>query len=393
MLASVTSVMRGWIARPIRDLGSGSRLRALSLSLILGISCSGPASEVSTRHPTAQNLIAPDGVVRVVYDTVMVIDSLIEAFADRIRDAKINHEIGRADGDPRYVFSAVEDVAIDGFGRVVVLDSRLNEVRVFENDGTHRFDYSSTAPGPDQLRAPFGVEMLSPQRPVILDRGRLLRQFSSMGDRWVPVTTTPLPVVPEGVCLSQGNVVVRGWTPEGVLHVLDSTGTTRAFGEAYVDPNATVRSQLSDGMLGCSRSGILIEALEYVPIVRAHSASGKLLWTLRLDSFQSMEISVRTSPATSISYEMGAPFDIPVALVPIDAELFVLQIARLQRGENATKVLGIRTYLLTSRGAARYVTSHLPVIGAARLPFLYGMSNDPFSRILVLKVPEASRAK
>lgn len=77
--------------------------------------------------------------------------------------------IGAREGDGPDVFGSVADVAVEAErGRIHVLDSQADEVRVFDADGAHVSTLGGTGEGPGELANPMGL---------VLD---------SEGNLWVP---------------------------------------------------------------------------------------------------------------------------------------------------------------------------------------------------------------
>ncbi len=65
--------------------------------------------------------------------------------------------IGRATGDERYLFGDVRDLAVDGMGRVWVLDNQSRELRVFGSAGDHVRSIGGDGEGPGEFRNPNGI--------------------------------------------------------------------------------------------------------------------------------------------------------------------------------------------------------------------------------------------
>ena len=66
-------------------------------------------------------------------------------------EGTIDLEIGQVDGDDPYLFSAIQDVAADEQGRVIVADRQSMEIRVFEPDGTFAFHFGGPGEGPGEF--------------------------------------------------------------------------------------------------------------------------------------------------------------------------------------------------------------------------------------------------
>lgn len=62
--------------------------------------------------------------------------------------------IGSVDGEDAYVFGRVSGLAMDDAGRIYVADLHAHEVRVFDDEGEHRFTIGRRGGGPGELSSP-----------------------------------------------------------------------------------------------------------------------------------------------------------------------------------------------------------------------------------------------
>lgn len=79
--------------------------------------------------------------------------------------------IGTIEGDGPETFGRIAALAVDGRGRIHVLDQRAREVRVFGPDGAHVRTVGSSGEGPGELRNPFGLTVGSDDTIWIVDPG------------------------------------------------------------------------------------------------------------------------------------------------------------------------------------------------------------------------------
>ena len=79
--------------------------------------------------------------------------------------------IGRVDGQGPDVFGQIRGLAVDALGRVHVLDSQANEVRVFTPDGAHLRTLGGSGNGPGELSGPFGLGIDGSDRIWVADSG------------------------------------------------------------------------------------------------------------------------------------------------------------------------------------------------------------------------------
>jgi len=79
--------------------------------------------------------------------------------------------IGRVDGQGPDVFGQIRGLAVDALGRVHVLDSQADEVRVFTPDGGHLRTLGGSGNGPGELSGPFGLGIDGSERIWVADSG------------------------------------------------------------------------------------------------------------------------------------------------------------------------------------------------------------------------------
>lgn len=68
-------------------------------------------------------------------------------------------------------FSRVNDLAVDGWGRVFVLDADLHQVQLFDSDGSFLRRFGREGEGPGELASPHGLALHPGGRVWVLDLG------------------------------------------------------------------------------------------------------------------------------------------------------------------------------------------------------------------------------
>jgi hypothetical protein len=125
--------------------------------------------------------------------------------------------IGALEGDGPELFGEIGDVAVDGEGRIYVLEEQAHEIRVFGPDGSHLRTIGRQGGGPGELNVPFGGE-------IEFDPTGRLVVHNSMNRRWEIFT-------PEGESVGStpiqtsyfGSSTVRG--TDGALYMRDGVRT------------------------------------------------------------------------------------------------------------------------------------------------------------------------
>ena len=169
--------------------------------------------------------------------------------------------IGRLDGPEEYLFGSIYNVAVDDDGRVYVLDGQVQQVRVFDSEGTHLETMSRRGQGPGELNNAMSVAALPDGRVVAHDLGDMMIKVVGPGDaerdHWAsPAGAVVLPVKPLRIdrngrilvmsagTAASGDVVeyVRVMAPGGEL--LDSLSPP---GVGFEPPSLEVRLSIPIG--------------------------------------------------------------------------------------------------------------------------------------------------
>src|SRR5690606_26641798 len=65
--------------------------------------------------------------------------------------------IGSVDGAGPTKFGQIKAIAVESAGRIIVLDSQAQEIRVFDRDGQHLATYGGKGGGPGEFQNAFGL--------------------------------------------------------------------------------------------------------------------------------------------------------------------------------------------------------------------------------------------
>src|SRR5690606_30201728 len=134
------------------ERGVNRMLRRLFLAALVG-GAAGCASGDATEHPQIRHAVKP----AVLLDTTAAASpaaaasaQALLAFRSRVASARVATTIGSADGPSYAVFGRIADVALDGGGRIYVLDGFADEIRQFEPDGEFRRSFGGRGDGPTE---------------------------------------------------------------------------------------------------------------------------------------------------------------------------------------------------------------------------------------------------
>jgi hypothetical protein len=79
-------------------------------------------------------------------------------------------QVGEAEGDAATTFGSVSGLAVDGAGRIYVLDRQANELRIFDARGAHIRTVGRGGGGPGEYTSANGLLWLSPDTLVVVDQ-------------------------------------------------------------------------------------------------------------------------------------------------------------------------------------------------------------------------------
>ncbi|MBW3570916.1 MAG: hypothetical protein KY467_07410 [Gemmatimonadetes bacterium] len=371
--------------------------------LLLVVSTAGcertAASAGKIRHPTAENIL-PDTELADVVRLEGRPGGELRSFAERLARARLVLTLGTLEGAPSSVFGAVEDVDAHAPGRFAVLDSRYNEIRVFDANGTFVESFGRPGRGPNEFLAPEALESHGPDRFIVADRNAQVKVLERTRAGMQQSVTIQLQFTPEDLCVLGNQIVVQGPMSGRMLHLYSTDGEhLRSLGEGYRSANPLVGNQLSDGRAACAtEAGTIVAMLRYLPYVRGYGADGTLRWTSRLADFRTIGIEegVEDDGRPYVLIGAGAgEYDQVEVLHALDEGLVILQTARhtAESDRERREYAELRTYVLSARtGNGVYVGNTLPRVLDVAGRRIYTGTNDPFPQVRVYELPSADAA-
>lgn len=373
---------------------------AASLLVVLVIAGCERGGEAGTvRHPTPENIPAGTEVTDVSRSGSQTAGGL-QPFARRLAQARLVLSLGNLDGAPSTVFGAIEDVDAYAPDRFAVLDSRYNEVRVFDAHGAFVESFGRPGRGPNEFLAPEALESHGADRFIVADRNAQVKIIERTAAGMQQRVTIRLEFTPEDLCVLADDIVVQGPRPDGILHLYSTGGQhLLSIGDGYRSSNPLVRNQLSDGRAACAGdAGTIVTMLRYLPYVRGYGADGTLLWTSRLADFLTIDIVEGVEPNGQPYVLMGAEnrdYDQVEVLHAIDEGLVIVQTARhtAQSAQERRDYAELRTYVLSARtGEGVYVGNALPRVLDVAENRIYAATSEPFPQVRVYELPSAEAA-
>lgn len=324
----------------------------------------------------------------------------LDEFARRLKGAVRTDSIGDVDGDETTVLGTIMDVASDEAGRIYVLDMAFQKVRVFDSRGRHQFSVGQRGSGPLDFRFAVAAWVPRPSELMVVDPILGLKQIAVSNQKSLRlIKTSRLDGGATSACGSGGTATVFSPVHDTlrtvVVHRYDSAGRrVLSMGAGYDADSRLVREIMSEGTVACASGGRTIAALSKLPFVQAFEADGRLKWTTRLSNFKiGREVEeVDSRGRRGIGLDPENPDHSYIRRMVTVGDKFVL----VQVAVNTAKSLRahspwerIDSYLLDLQtGRGTYVSSRLPLITAHMGARLLGFDNDPFPRVITLRLPD-----
>ncbi|MGH7483905.1 MAG: 6-bladed beta-propeller [Longimicrobiales bacterium] len=370
---------------------SGLALAFLALS-----SCGSPAS-VAEKHPVSAarlHSVAASDTLRLEHEQSAVVSAADEVLKD-LRSAARVVRIGALNSPPEAVFGSIDDAALFHDGRVMVLDGQAQELRVFNENGGAIQVLGAAGEGPAEFSHPRAIGFADEGQLFVFEAvgeatlfqtGRDSLRFSRFarfdGDLF-------------DACILDDHIYVYGMRPgrTSVIHAYSLDGASiRSFAEGYRRGNRVIQRQLSRGLIACvEKARIVLVAPFALPVVRAYSLSGDLLWWIELKDFLPVEITETPTGGSLLRFpEPG--HHVTATLVPSnDGAAAVLQVAFVaaQRRSETAGFSTLQTFVICpGRRTGMYAGDQWPRILEWSSTHLITTRDRPYPELTVFRLDE-----
>ncbi len=404
-------------ASPVRPLAFHAqpppmqRLLAVSFAVCAIFPTAARAQSVIV-HPTEENLRSPANTRTVTRaDTVTGIAAL-DNLARQLRSARVMDSIGAPDGDGPTGFGMIRDVTVLPDGRVAVIDRANSTVRMFDYNGTYLLSFGRDGGGPTDLRTPIsawagpkdqlavydvslGLKFLQPDGNGGATLAKLLRVNAvptgvcSVGNRIFALSPS-LPAQPGATASPSNNAAAA---PVSVRVFDADAQPVGAFGEPYKSSSGFIRFTMSEGEIGCASDGTVVTALSKLPFVQGYTSDGDVRWTLRMTDFQIgrhlEQGNERGQQAIGLDPQ-NPTNSFTLRLREVSRGMLLVQVGLMTPKSLRDRTMWERidSYLVeTSSGRGVFVSSSLPLVAGGVRDRVFGFSNDPYPRVLIMRLP------
>lgn len=307
-------------------------------------------------------------------------------------------EIGAALEPEEEVFGWIGDVEADEEGNVFVLDRYAMDVRWFDRTAKLRGRVGGDGQGPGEFRAPLALAIDGFGRVHVLDRGNSRVSIFRPGAEGLALEADyRIGLLATDFCVLGERTFLLVPSSEHLIHEVDAGGRAiRSFGEPIrPDPDvvarlgrdrrrlAQLREHTSYGLMACDlRTNSVLLVHRQIPYVRSFSSEGEEQWPVRLEDYSETRWSVTRNGGccTYLPDPTTNRIDEAVALaVSPSSELLLTLRENELSGRGSLEVRRLRmsdgTELARDRGRWRIAAEHRSV--------LVGFEQYPYPRLAV----------
>lgn len=343
-------------------------------------------------HPLPQYWIRPGPAVRISGPENRESTASKSGFAHDLNGLGPLVQIGSLDGAPEQVFGEIVDAALDSQGRMIVLDSRYNNLRLYDRTG--RFISAAGRPGagPGEFQSPAALALHGDTSVWVLDRrAARVSHFRLQPDGFRFIRSFQVRVSADDLCAMGGSLYVYGLSAEQneTIHRYTTTGKEAgAFGVVYTAPNPLVRGQLLMGRLTCAEAdGLVLAMANFLPEIRAYAADGTLRWRAVLPDHQPIRMDEEPDGVRQGMPAHGRGYHYAASLVAAAPGYAIMQRAHLTPTSlrSPYPFAQLDTYVLDTRtGRGEHAGNDLPLLAYVRDHQALSARADPFPRLTLL---------
>lgn len=294
---------------------------AFWLLLFLGCSKNG---DYSITHPTPENLFINNNNANVLdADEIKLkaIDPNIRKLLLTIEEIPELLSVGALYGSEEEMFGRIEDIILDSFNRIYVLDYNKQHIQVFNQKGEFISTVGGKGSGPGEFERARSMAMYKndkTERLLVSNRYRI-EVFEITSDEIKFLETKQFPNVIHSICTSgdrlfahyiqhvdEENKEGNDSVPMIKAYSLPSFEPLFVFGHSYKSDNPMVVERMSSGNIGCNESSsTVIFGFERMPVLHGYSTEdGELKWKTRIGGLHfSSVIETTEGGRTRLTYK------------------------------------------------------------------------------------------
>lgn len=316
-------------------------------------------------------------------------------FPEELRGSVIAETIGQLDGPEQYVFGEISSAKLTSLGNLLVLDSRMQQLRMYSRDGGLIASAGGSGHGPGEFVDPQALALDGRDHAYVVDRRNRRVSIFEVGSTQIDyVSSYSVEFDPLDICILGDHLYVHGTSSRDrhLIHVFSRNGEEAgSFGRIY-NAEWILEHKFSRGKIACvPEASAVVYVSSILPDVLAFSQAGDLLWVSRLKDFKA--IRVEEMPGGAIRSGTDDPqgdggYHITTSLVAVPGGRVVIQVGYLTRESMAQQsgFARVETYLFSAAsGNGVFVTDELPEVSDIKRDLAIGSESVPFPRLYLLR--------
>jgi hypothetical protein len=361
------------------------KITTLKLMIFFIIGCSN-GMKSTIEHPTEENLDLSDqkhSAILQINEEIPNENIDVEQYSHylTLKEMTEVYMIGTLYGKEEEMFGRIEDVVIDSFNRVYILDVSRQQIRVFNENGDYISTIGGRGEGPGEFQfassmAIYGDELL------IVNNGYRLEVYDISSKKIEFVETVQLEKRIHSICISGDQLYLHSFEPLSPDDMLENENYIQtihaysipsyehrfSFGQSYIHDDFAVIGRLTAGSLGCNdSSSTVIFTFDRMPVIHGYSSvDGELLWKNRIDGLNFHRIiETRVGDGRSnLSYRIPETniVDMLSPSITIIDEYEIFQVIRTNLPElGVDRTVEVFTFQMnSSNGQALYIGNAIP---------------------------------
>lgn len=341
--------------------------------------------------------VSPRAVAGAVLGLALAAACPADAQVERIRLSNLA-TIGRLQGDPNYVFGAIEDVAVDRQGKVYVLDSHAKTVRVFGRDGRFIQQLGRPGRGPGEFYAPQALALDGAGRLFVLDPGNgRMHVFSPASEGYRMQAGFRLRFDARDICARGDRLFILGVHGERVIHEFDPMGRyLRSFGTPLGGRDPLMVASLAGGAVECmADGGDVLHLSQLTPLVRRYSGqAGTVAWQHDVPGYRAVNLSRNTDGSVTLRAGRSGVHDVAASIAVLHPGWTLVQVGPVRReARHRFEFSELRSYLVANAtGVTRPLPRPLPRLVWARDGYAAAVQTEPFPAVTLYQIRYQERS-
>ncbi len=357
-----------------------SLLVLLNVGAFLSVSEVLACSIQKRMHPTSNNIPTitdPDFVLKPPGD---ILDRGTDFYSSLALTDTVM--IGVAEGERYEMLGRVEDIEVDGDGRIFIVDRELGEVLLYSSDGSYLGFFGGQGEGPGEFNQPRELALFeSGRKAVVFSKGRV-QVFERQENGQFLYRNGFTSIGTQGCVMNDHIYVLRHYLgrPGNIQKLTMEGERVTSFGYTYKSKNKFVTRSLSTGSgsgIACSeRHGVVGMIVGRIPVLHGYSEDGELLWRVKVGNTKFTPVEEKDGGRT-LSYKSSSKGDAygTNLFVDGDGEYFNLTYAVNAGPEKSNPVHYYRVNAQTGYG---HYVGHAPALHARHRDYVIQSIDLPY---------------